>query len=81
MTRTQLQAPSLSTGRVRGTAWPAHPAQTHRLTCEFSYAGLKTSARLAIEKAIGEKPAPIAECSPEERKTRADLACAFQARS
>jgi len=42
-----------------------------RQNCDFSYAGLKTSVRLAIEKEVGEP-------SESNRQTRADIAASFQ---
>eukprot|EP00191_Tetraselmis_sp_GSL018_P008535 CAMPEP_0177594820 /NCGR_PEP_ID=MMETSP0419_2-20121207/9994_1 /TAXON_ID=582737 /ORGANISM="Tetraselmis sp., Strain GSL018" /LENGTH=435 /DNA_ID=CAMNT_0019086173 /DNA_START=88 /DNA_END=1395 /DNA_ORIENTATION=- len=42
-----------------------------RQNCDFSYAGLKTSVRIAIEKEVGEP-------SAENRQARADIAASFQ---
>ncbi|KAG2491146.1 hypothetical protein HYH03_010587 [Edaphochlamys debaryana] len=47
-------------------------------TCDFSFAGLKTSTRLAIEQALG--PERRAALGAEElRKTQANIAASFQA--
>ena len=43
-------------------------------TCDFSFAGLKTSVRMALEKELGEGWAP----SDENASVRADLAAGFQ---
>ncbi|PNW73015.1 hypothetical protein CHLRE_14g615500v5 [Chlamydomonas reinhardtii] len=46
-------------------------------TCDFSFAGLKTSARLAIEQTLS--PAAVEGLSPEQvNKAKADIAASFQ---
>lgn len=48
-------------------------------TCDFSYAGLKTAVRLAIDANIPDaETRPPGALSAEERQTRADLAASFQ---
>ncbi|KAG2423278.1 hypothetical protein HXX76_015427 [Chlamydomonas incerta] len=47
-------------------------------TCDFSFAGLKTSARLAIEQTLA--PGAVAGMAPEAvLKAKADIAASFQA--
>lgn len=54
------------------------PMRSHR-NCNFSYAGLKTQVRLAIEsKNIKADCVPIAAASSDDRQVRADLAASFQ---
>ena len=59
---------------------PLSDSQAHRGSCDFSYAGLKTSTRMAISRLLGESPPPLAAASAEDRQTRAHIAAAFQAR-
>jgi glycoprotease/Kae1 family metallohydrolase len=74
---------------------PLRASATHRGTCEFSYAGLKTAARLRIAAEVGlprEGPdwqqsaddetngvVPTASTPEEAAQARADIAAAFQA--
>ncbi|KAL7158522.1 hypothetical protein ABFS83_02G149300 [Erythranthe nasuta] len=53
------------------------PMKQHK-DCNFSYAGLKTQVRLAIESKNIEATIPIASTSSEDRKVRADIAASFQ---
>jgi len=54
------------------------PMQQHK-DCNFSYAGLKTQVRKAIEsKNIDANKDPIVAASTEDRKLRADIAASFQ---
>ncbi|XP_078448051.1 glycoprotease 1 isoform X2 [Wolffia australiana] len=54
------------------------PMRQHK-DCNFSYAGLKTQVRLAIESTkIDMENIPISSTSPEDRKMRADIAASFQ---
>ncbi|GBG72034.1 hypothetical protein CBR_g10969 [Chara braunii] len=47
--------------------------------CNFSYAGLKTAVRLAIDAACpGAETRPISAATSAERKIRADIAASFQ---
>eukprot|EP00897_Mesotaenium_endlicherianum_P009810 jgi/Mesen1/8858/ME000053S08266 len=48
-------------------------------TCDFSYAGLKTAVRLAIDANLpGAESRPVAEDSEAERQLRADICASFQ---
>ncbi|XP_050236642.1 probable tRNA N6-adenosine threonylcarbamoyltransferase, mitochondrial [Mercurialis annua] len=53
------------------------PMQQHK-DCNFSYAGLKTQVRLAIESRNINADIPISVASSQERSTRADIAASFQ---
>ncbi|XP_021904340.1 probable tRNA N6-adenosine threonylcarbamoyltransferase, mitochondrial [Carica papaya] len=53
------------------------PMKQHK-DCNFSYAGLKTQVRLAIESKNINAQIPISSASSEERRSRADIAAAFQ---
>ncbi|KAJ3679849.1 hypothetical protein LUZ60_016127 [Juncus effusus] len=53
------------------------PMRQHK-DCNFSYAGLKTQVRLAIEARNIKSEIPICEASEEDRKARADIAASFQ---
>ncbi|KAG8391648.1 hypothetical protein BUALT_Bualt01G0209200 [Buddleja alternifolia] len=53
------------------------PMKQHK-DCNFSYAGLKTQVRLAIESKNIDAAIPIASASTEDRRTRADIAASFQ---
>ncbi|VFQ91275.1 unnamed protein product [Cuscuta campestris] len=46
--------------------------------CNFSYAGLKTQVRLAIEARKIDARIPISSASSEDRQARADIAASFQ---
>ncbi|CAM6128970.1 unnamed protein product [Calypogeia fissa] len=47
--------------------------------CNFSYAGLKTQVRMAIEaRNIDGDQVPLSAASPEDRQVRADIAASFQ---
>ncbi|GJN32097.1 hypothetical protein PR202_gb20571 [Eleusine coracana subsp. coracana] len=52
------------------------PMRQHK-DCNFSYAGLKTQVRLAIESRCVED-IPISSASEEDRQSRADIAASFQ---
>ncbi|CAA0820367.1 Probable tRNA N6-adenosine threonylcarbamoyltransferase- mitochondrial [Striga hermonthica] len=53
------------------------PMKQHK-DCNFSYAGLKTQVRLAIESKNIDASIPIASANSEDRKARADIAASFQ---
>ncbi|CAA0842675.1 Probable tRNA N6-adenosine threonylcarbamoyltransferase- mitochondrial [Striga hermonthica] len=53
------------------------PMKQHK-DCNFSYAGLKTQVRLAIESKNIDASVPIASANSEDRKARADIAASFQ---
>ncbi|KAL5697286.1 N(6)-L-threonylcarbamoyladenine synthase [Ranunculus cassubicifolius] len=53
------------------------PMRQHK-DCNFSYAGLKTQARLAIESKNIATDTPISSTSLEDRGLRADIAASFQ---
>ncbi|KAK6119376.1 hypothetical protein DH2020_046883 [Rehmannia glutinosa] len=53
------------------------PMKQHK-DCNFSYAGLKTQVRLAIESKNIDASIPIASAGSEDRRARADIAASFQ---
>ncbi|XP_059598951.1 probable tRNA N6-adenosine threonylcarbamoyltransferase, mitochondrial isoform X2 [Vitis vinifera] len=53
------------------------PMKQHK-DCNFSYAGLKTQVRLAIESRNINAEIPISSASSEDRSSRADIAASFQ---
>nr|GMD35617.1 probable tRNA N6-adenosine threonylcarbamoyltransferase, mitochondrial [Ipomoea batatas] len=53
------------------------PMKQHK-NCNFSYAGLKTQVRLAIEAKNINAGISISSASTEDRKARADIAASFQ---
>ncbi|KAJ0964151.1 hypothetical protein J5N97_029273 [Dioscorea zingiberensis] len=54
------------------------PMRQHK-DCNFSYAGLKTQVRLAIEsRKICIENTPISSANPDDRSSRADIAASFQ---
>ncbi|XP_047148848.1 probable tRNA N6-adenosine threonylcarbamoyltransferase, mitochondrial isoform X2 [Vigna umbellata] len=53
------------------------PMKQHK-DCNFSYAGLKTQVRLAIESKKIDAKIPISSASEEDRMSRADIAASFQ---
>ncbi|KAG5538583.1 hypothetical protein RHGRI_019234 [Rhododendron griersonianum] len=53
------------------------PMKQHK-DCNFSYAGLKTQVRLAIESRNVSTEIPISSASSEDRSSRADIAASFQ---
>lgn len=53
------------------------PMKQHK-DCNFSYAGLKTQVRLAIESRNINAEIPISSASPQDRSSRADIAASFQ---
>ncbi|CAL0324577.1 unnamed protein product [Lupinus luteus] len=53
------------------------PMKQHK-DCNFSYAGLKTQVRLAIESKKIDAKIPISCASNEDRLSRADIAASFQ---
>ncbi|XP_024636954.1 probable tRNA N6-adenosine threonylcarbamoyltransferase, mitochondrial isoform X2 [Medicago truncatula] len=53
------------------------PMRQHK-DCNFSYAGLKTQVRLAIESKKIDATIPISSASYEDRLSRADIAASFQ---
>ncbi|TKY63712.1 tRNA N6-adenosine threonylcarbamoyltransferase [Spatholobus suberectus] len=53
------------------------PMKQHK-DCNFSYAGLKTQVRLAIESKKIDTKIPISSASNEDRLSRADIAASFQ---
>ncbi|KAG2588217.1 hypothetical protein PVAP13_5NG196000 [Panicum virgatum] len=54
------------------------PMRQHK-DCNFSYAGLKTQVRLAIEsKNLSTDDIPISSASEEDRQSRANIAASFQ---
>ncbi|KAL1223594.1 putative tRNA N6-adenosine threonylcarbamoyltransferase [Cardamine amara subsp. amara] len=50
----------------------------HHKDCNFSYAGLKTQVRLAIEAKEIDAKCPLSSATKEDRKNRADIAASFQ---
>ncbi|GFY94228.1 glycoprotease 1 [Actinidia rufa] len=55
----------------------AVPMKQHK-DCNFSYAGLKTQVRLAIESKNINAEIPISSASSEDRSSRANIAASFQ---
>ncbi|KAK7390132.1 hypothetical protein VNO78_25431 [Psophocarpus tetragonolobus] len=53
------------------------PMKQHK-DCNFSYAGLKTQVRLAIQSKKIDAKIPISSASDEDRMSRADIAASFQ---
>ncbi|KAF2315382.1 hypothetical protein GH714_039071 [Hevea brasiliensis] len=53
------------------------PMKQHK-DCNFSYAGLKTQVRLAIESRNINAEIPISSASCQDRSSRADIAASFQ---
>ncbi|CAN6562641.1 unnamed protein product [Malus baccata var. baccata] len=53
------------------------PMKQHK-DCNFSYAGLKTQVRLAIESKNINTTIPLSSASSEDRRIRADIAASFQ---
>ncbi|XP_068669714.1 probable tRNA N6-adenosine threonylcarbamoyltransferase, mitochondrial isoform X2 [Aristolochia californica] len=53
------------------------PMKQHK-DCNFSYAGLKTQVRLAIQSHNINTAIPISSANPQERSLRADIAASFQ---
>ncbi|KAG2588220.1 hypothetical protein PVAP13_5NG196000 [Panicum virgatum] len=53
------------------------PMRQHK-DCNFSYAGLKTQVRLAIESKNFTDDIPISSASEEDRQSRANIAASFQ---
>ncbi|KAL6125961.1 hypothetical protein ACLB2K_074012 [Fragaria x ananassa] len=53
------------------------PMKQHK-DCNFSYAGLKTQVRLAIESKNINATIPVSSATSEDRKSRADIAASFQ---
>ncbi|XP_042509843.1 probable tRNA N6-adenosine threonylcarbamoyltransferase, mitochondrial [Macadamia integrifolia] len=53
------------------------PMKQHK-DCNFSYAGLKTQVRLAIESRNVDNEIPISSLNCKDRSTRADIAASFQ---
>ncbi|KAM0945478.1 putative N(6)-L-threonylcarbamoyladenine synthase [Dioscorea sansibarensis] len=54
------------------------PMRQHK-DCNFSYAGLKTQVRLAIDsRKICTENNPISSANPDDRSSRADIAASFQ---
>ncbi|XP_060963055.1 probable tRNA N6-adenosine threonylcarbamoyltransferase, mitochondrial isoform X1 [Cannabis sativa] len=53
------------------------PMKQHK-DCNFSYAGLKTQVKLAIESKNVNAAIPISSASSEDRSSRADIAASFQ---
>ncbi|KAF5731652.1 hypothetical protein HS088_TW18G00336 [Tripterygium wilfordii] len=53
------------------------PMKQHK-DCNFSYAGLKTQVRLAIESQKINAEIPISSASTQDRSSRADIAASFQ---
>lgn len=53
------------------------PMKQHK-DCNFSYAGLKTQVRLAIESRKVNAEIPISSASSDDRSSRADIAASFQ---
>jgi tRNA threonylcarbamoyl adenosine modification protein TsaD len=67
--------------------FPFPPPMKKRRNCDFSYAGLKTSARMAIERELGrvadgggveEREGDGSGSSEQQQQVRADLAASFQ---
>ncbi|XP_010544638.1 PREDICTED: probable tRNA N6-adenosine threonylcarbamoyltransferase, mitochondrial [Tarenaya hassleriana] len=50
----------------------------HHKDCNFSYAGLKTQVRLAIEAKGIDAKCPVSSATSEDRRHRADVAASFQ---
>ncbi|CAA0377026.1 putative tRNA N6-adenosine threonylcarbamoyltransferase [Arabidopsis thaliana] len=53
------------------------PMKYHK-DCNFSYAGLKTQVRLAIEAKEIDAKCPVSSATNEDRRNRADIAASFQ---
>ncbi|KAI4369800.1 hypothetical protein MLD38_018204 [Melastoma candidum] len=53
------------------------PMKQHK-DCNFSFAGLKTQVRLAIEKRKIKADVPVSLATDQDRKSRADIAASFQ---
>ncbi|CAK9318974.1 unnamed protein product [Citrullus colocynthis] len=53
------------------------PMKQHK-DCNFSYAGLKTQVRLAIESRNIDAKIPVSSASIQDRSVRADIAASFQ---
>ncbi|CAH8330341.1 unnamed protein product [Eruca vesicaria subsp. sativa] len=53
------------------------PMKNHK-DCNFSYAGLKTQVRLAIEAREIDGQCPVSSATKEDRRNRADIAASFQ---
>lgn len=53
------------------------PMKQHK-DCNFSYAGLKTQVRLAIESKNINAEIPISSASSQDKRSRADIAASFQ---
>lgn len=53
------------------------PMKNHK-DCNFSYAGLKTQVRLAIEAREIDAKCPVSSATKEDRRNRADIAASFQ---
>ncbi|XP_061997953.1 probable tRNA N6-adenosine threonylcarbamoyltransferase, mitochondrial isoform X2 [Rosa rugosa] len=53
------------------------PMKQHK-DCNFSYAGLKTQVRLAIESKNINATIPVSSATSEDRRSRADIAASFQ---
>ncbi|PRQ57575.1 putative N(6)-L-threonylcarbamoyladenine synthase [Rosa chinensis] len=53
------------------------PMKLHK-DCNFSYAGLKTQVRLAIESKNINATIPVSSATSEDRRSRADIAASFQ---
>ncbi|KAG6582553.1 putative tRNA N6-adenosine threonylcarbamoyltransferase, mitochondrial, partial [Cucurbita argyrosperma subsp. sororia] len=53
------------------------PMKQHK-DCNFSYAGLKTQVRLAIESRNIDAKIPLSSASSQDRSVRADIAASFQ---
>ncbi|ACO62858.1 predicted protein, partial [Micromonas commoda] len=66
-------------GNPRAYAFPV-PLRKKK-NCDFSYAGLKTAARLAVERDLGvpDGDAAFTTIDKAKRKIRADIAASFQA--
>ncbi|CAN8318564.1 unnamed protein product [Cochlearia groenlandica] len=53
------------------------PMKNHK-DCNFSYAGLKTQVKLAIEAKEIDAKCPVSSATDEDRRYRADIAASFQ---
>ncbi|CAI9786012.1 unnamed protein product [Fraxinus pennsylvanica] len=53
------------------------PMKQHK-DCNFSYAGLKTQVRLAVESGSINPGIPVSSATSEDRKARANIAASFQ---
>lgn len=53
------------------------PMKNHK-DCNFSFAGLKTQVRLAIEAREIDAKCPVSSATKEDRRNRADIAASFQ---